>query len=218
LLEKVVAVGPVYVTGDKTVPDEALKDAGLTLAAMLRHRPDVGLRLRENGAFTVVASHDEQICDLRYFSQYGDALCKSYGGGGAGGVSDHPITACDERNLLEEPDDPYQRGASAYSQNICVHELAHTIMNVGLTPEEQTRIEDRFLAEQQEGLWTGDYAMTNADEFWAVMSQFYFSAGPSATYDPSFHHIANGPAKLKQYDPETFALLDAIYQGSADLS
>jgi hypothetical protein len=218
LLEKVVAVGPVYVTGDKTAPDEALKDAGLILAAMLRHRPDVGTRLRQHGAFTAVASHDEQICDLRYFSQYNATLCKGFGQGGAGGVIDHPITACDERNLLEEPDDPYQRGSTVYGQNICVHELAHTIMNVGLTPQEQALIENRFLAAQQEGLWTGDYAMTNSNEFWAVMSEFYFSAGPSATYEPEFHHIANGPEKLKQYDPATFALLDAIYQGSTNLS
>jgi hypothetical protein len=29
-------------------------------------------------------------------------------------------------------------------------------------------------------------------EFWAVMSQFHFWAGASATYT-AFHHIANGP-------------------------
>ncbi len=218
LLAKVVAVGPVYVTGDNSVPDEALKDAGLTLAVMLQHRPDVGVVLRQDGAFTAVASHDEQICDLPYFSQYSPDLCQSYGQGGAGGTIDTPITACDERNLLKEPDDPYVRGAQALGQNICVHELAHTIMDVGLTQADRDRIETRFEQAQQEGLWTDDYAMTNDLEFWAVMSQFYFSAGPNATYNPSFHHIANGPEKLKQYDPATFTLLDSIYEGSADLS
>jgi hypothetical protein len=217
LLAKYVAVGPVYVTGDSTVPDAALKEAGTILAIMLQHRPDIGIILRANGAFTVVSSRSQRICDLPYFTQYNASLCGSYGEGGAGGVPGHPITACDEKNLLKEPDDPYQRGSTAYSQNICVHELAHTIMNVGLSQTDRDRIEARYLAAQQEGLWKGDYAMTNDLEFWAVMSQFYFSAGPEATYS-AFNHIANGPASLKKYDPVTFALLDSIYQGSANLS
>lgn len=218
LMAQVVAVGPVYVTGDQTVPAEALEDAGLDLAAMLQHRPDVAVRLRAEGAFTAVASHDERICDLPYFDHFSATLCNSYGQGGAGGTLSLPVTACDERNLLKEPDDPYERGSTVYGQNICVHELAHTIMDVGLTKEDRDRIQARFLAAQQEGLWTGDYAMTNDMEFWAMMSEFYFSAGPNAPYSPYASHVANGPDKLKQYDPETFALLDSIYEGSTDLS
>jgi hypothetical protein len=98
-----------------------------------------------------------------------------------------------------------------------VHELARTIMNNGLTADDLARIDQRFTDVQQQGLWSGDYAATNSMEFWAVMSQFYFWAGPSATYS-AFHHIANGPQALKAYDPQTFALLDSIYRGSANLS
>ena len=58
--------------------------------------------------------------------------------------------------------------------------------------------------------------MTNDLEFWAVMSQFYFWAGPESTYS-AFLHVANGPEALKSYDPATFALLDSIYKGSANL-
>jgi hypothetical protein len=53
-------------------------------------------------------------------------------------------------------------------------------------------------------------------EFWAVMSQFYFWAGPNSTYSPTFTHVANGPDALQQYDPVTFALIDGISQGSAN--
>jgi hypothetical protein len=218
LLAKIAGVGPVYVTADRTVPDAALIDAGKTLSVMLRHRPDIAVQLRVYGAFTVVASRNETICDLSYFSQYRGqpGLCTQFGEGGAGGVMGNPITACDERNLLEEPDDPYSRGTALVGQNICVHELAHTIMNVGLTVSDVSRIDEQYRAAKASGLWTGDYAMTNAMEFWAVMSQFYFHAGPSASYS-AFHHIANGPTALKRYDPATFALLDSIYQGSTDL-
>src|SRR5579883_1332552 len=41
LLAQVVAVGPVYVTGDRSVPPEALRDAGAILEIMLQHRPDI---------------------------------------------------------------------------------------------------------------------------------------------------------------------------------
>lgn len=137
--------------------------------------------------------------------------------GGAGGTLARPITACSERNLLKEPDDPYERSSSPVGQNICVHELAHTIMNVGLTQKDLNRIHARYLAAMQEGRWKGDFALTNDQEFWAVMSQFYFVAGPNQPYAPAVNHVANGPEALQRYDPATFALLDSIYQGSVDL-
>jgi hypothetical protein len=217
LLTKWVAVGPVYVTGDQDVPDAALKFAGTLLNAMLLHRPDIGERLRMRGAFTVVASHDQTICDLPYFSQESRSACSLFGRGGAGGTLLRPITACDERNLLEEPDDPYERGTRPVGQNMCVHELAHTIMNVGLTKKDLNRIHERYLAVLQEGRWKGDFALTNDQEFWTIMSQFYFWAGPSEPYAPPVNHVANGPKALKKYDPATFALLDSIYQGSVVL-
>jgi hypothetical protein len=218
LLAQVIKDGPVYVTGDNTVPFPALTAANTILAAMLQHRPDIVKMLRTNGAFTVVASHNEQICDLIYFSSSDASICALYGMGGAGGVMGSPITACHERNLLKEHDDPYVRGSSSLGQNICVHELAHTIMDVGLSLDDREQIAARFKAAQAEGLWTGDYAMNNDLEFWAVMSQFYFSAGPSTTYASAFSHVANGPVALKKYDPETYSLVDSIYQGSTNLS
>lgn len=221
LLAQVITVGPVYVTGDSAVPSRALREAGMTLTIMLEHRPDVSKALRVHGVFTVIASRLQHICDLPYFAQYKNdtALCNALGEGGAGGTTTNPVTACDEQNLLEEPGDPYaryDRSPGSYSQNICVHELAHTIMNLGLPQAQRNRIEARFLAVRQTVLWTGDYALTDAMEFWAVMSQFYFWAGPEHPY-AAFNHIPNGPGALKAYDPETFALLDSIYQGSANL-
>lgn len=221
LLAEVVALGPVYVTSDSAVPPQALRLAGVILTIMLEHRPDASRALRQHGVLTVVASQTQRICDLPYFVQYKNdtALCNALGEGGAGGTTTNPVTACDEQNLLGESSDPYSRydrSPGSYSQNICVHELAHTIMNLGLSQQERERIETRFLAVRQTVLWTGDYAMTDAMEFWAVMSQFYFWAGPEHPYS-AFHHIPNGPGALKQYDPQTFALLDSIYRGSANL-
>ena len=220
LLSQVVAVGPLYVTGDASVPHVALVEAGMIIFDMLEHRPDIGQRLRDHGAFLAVASRTEQICDLPYLRNVSRNACEKYGKGGAGGTLDHPVTVCDEQNLLGEPSDPYDRfdrSSGSVSQNICVHELAHTILNVGLTMREQQRIDSRYQAVEPTNVWAGDYAMTNAGEFWAVMSQFYFWAGPEQPYIPTFAHVPNGPDALRTYDPHTFALLDSIYHGSSNL-
>lgn len=68
----------------------------------------------------------------------------------------------------------------------------------------------------QEELWETDYALENADEFFAEMSQSYFCANPAV---PSFLHTRgiNCADELEAYDPETFALIDQIYRGPADL-
>jgi alpha-glucosidase len=204
------------VTGDASVPRSALDAAALMLTAMLRHRPDVVATLQAHGTITAVVSRTQATCDLPYFAPFrGSSVCASYVAG-AGGTMQLPVTACDEKNLLQEPDDPYGRGTQPYSENICVHELAHTIMNVGLTPADRDQIQVRYDAARGAGLWRNDYAMTNAMEFFAVLSQCYFWAAPPVV--TSVHpYGVNGPDALTGYDPASFALLDGIYQGSSDL-
>jgi hypothetical protein len=216
LLTQVSAAGPVYVTADAGVPRAALDAAGAMLAAMVRHRPDVVATLQAHGTLTAVVSRTEMTCDLPYFAAFrGSSVCATYVAG-AGGTPALPVTACSERNLLQEPDDPYGRGTQPYSENICVHELAHTIMDVGLSAAERDQIQARYTAAQRAGLWRGDYAMTNAQEFFAVLTQCYFWAAPAVA--TAVHPYAvNGPDALQRYDPASFALLDSIYHGPSDL-
>ena len=135
--------------------------------------------------------------------------------GGLGGVPSRPATACSAKNLLSLPEDEYFRGTPA-GENVCVHELAHTIMNIALTQTERAAIQTRYEAAQEEGLWEGDFALTNADEFFAEMSQAYFCANPEI---PAFLHThgINCPDELESYDPATFTLIDSIYRRPADL-
>jgi hypothetical protein len=99
---------------------------------------------------------------------------------------------------------------------VCVHELAHTIMNVGLSDEERSRIRHRYHVAALTNLWTGDYAPEDADEFFAEMSPSYFCANP-AGLRRQHSHVANCAGALAAYDPESYALLKEIYRGSADL-
>ena len=57
------------------------------------------------------------------------------------------------------------------------------------------------------GLWKGTYVATNHSEYWAEGVQAYFDC-----MRPQFG--ANTREKLKEYDPELFALVDEVYKQS----
>jgi hypothetical protein len=210
-----VSVGPLYTTGSAGVDPAALPRAGAMLAVMLRNRPDVGEELRKAGALTAVFARNETVCDLPYFADLPDrAKCREPGG--LGGTRRRPATACSERNIMGSSDDHFGRGTRSNGENVCVHELAHTIMNVGLSQEERNQIERRYHVAGLTNLWTGDYALRDADEFFAEMSQSYFCANP-ASPGHVHTHVANCAAALAAYDPESYALVENIYRGAADL-
>ena len=111
---------------------------------------------------------------------------------------------------MEQSDDPFGRGSRADGENVCVHELAHTVMNVGLSERDRNRIRDRFDSTEVRRLWRGDFALENADEFFAEMSQAYFCANPE---ESSFLHThgVNCADELRIHDPTTFDLIHGIF-------
>jgi hypothetical protein len=214
-MAQVVAVGPVLVTSNPGVSPAALYEAGGALSVMLRHRPDAADRLRAAGALTAVFNHASGVCELPYYADLPASAC-ALTSGGLGGVAPRPVTACNDAALLRLPFDTFGRGTRADGENTCVHELAHTIMNVGLSHDERVRIADRYATARAEGIWAGHFAMLSPDEFFAEMSQIYFCANPAiaAFFHPQAVNCADA---LRQYDPATHALLEAIYGGPADL-
>jgi hypothetical protein len=215
LMPRIFSKGPVYVTSSSVVPNCARKQASAMLTMMLRKRPKVAERLRSQGALTAVVGRTQNICALPYWDDLTGTPCEAQGG--LGGVIGRPATGCAERNLLKQSDDPFFRGLP-HGENVCVHELAHTIMNVGVGDLQRSRIRQRFESAQVKTLWQGDFALTNADEFFAEMSQVYFCANPEVVLAPTHNHPVNCASELRAYDPLTFSLIDGIYgQAAADL-
>jgi alpha-glucosidase len=215
LLARVNSAGPLYVTGAEAVPPAALAEASRILAAMLRHRPDVALKLRAEGALIAVFARAQNVCDLPYFADLmGKAVCTA-ASGGLGGVPVRPVTACSEKVLLRQPDNPFGWGQRPDGEEVCSHEIAHLIMNVGLSDAERARIRARYAAVRDEGLWKDTFALTNADEFFAEMSQSYFCTNPPIP--THLHNGVNCAGALRAYDLATAALMDSIYKGTADL-
>lgn len=210
------AAGSLYVTATPGVRPPALAEARRQLDAMLRYRPDVVASLRAAGALIAVFAEAESVCDLSYFDDLQDRSICASAPGGVGGVPGRPVTACSERNLLQLASDPYGRGTRENGENVCVHEIAHLIMNVGLSDAERSEIRAQYARAKASGVWGSDYAMQNADEYFAEMSQAYFCTNPEV---PTYLHAAgvNCPYRLQQKDPESFALMERLYRGSTDL-
>lgn len=210
------AAGSLYVTATQGVRAAALAEAQRQLDAMLRYRPDVVASLRAAGALIAVFAEAESVCDLSYFDDLQDRSICTSAPGGVGGVPGRPVTACSERNLLKLASDQYGRGTRENGENVCVHEIAHLIMNVGLSDAERSEIRAQYARAKASGIWGTDYVMTNADEYFAEISQAYFCTNPEI---PTYLHATgvNCPYRLQQKDPESFALMERLYRGSTDL-
>ena len=115
------------------------------------------------------------------------------------------ITYATEENILKLETDRFSD-----HRDICVHECAHMLHTTGFGKEQCAAISARFKKVQTEGLWPGCYALTNESEFFAELTMWYF--GTRGDYgqlkDPQ-----EGPEWLKQYDPESYNLLDEIFSG-----
>jgi hypothetical protein len=115
------------------------------------------------------------------------------------------ISYATTENILKLPNDSH-----ADHRDITVHECAHMLHLIGFSEKIHQAITDRYEAAEEEGLWPECYALTNDHEFFAELTMWYF--GTRGDYgrlpDPQ-----EGPEWFRQYDPESYQLIDDIYQG-----
>jgi cyclophilin family peptidyl-prolyl cis-trans isomerase len=119
---------------------------------------------------------------------------------GLGATRARPAVSCAEENLLCYPGDPYS------TENILIHEFAHTIHQMGLRQLDPTfdeRLKAAFEKATERGLWQGTYAGSNRAEYWAEGVQDWFDNNRE---NDSLHNHVNTRAELKEYDPELAAL------------
>src|SRR5581483_3567006 len=120
---------------------------------------------------------------------------------GMGGL----LTSCGEENLLRLEKDRYR------GRDICVHEFAHNILGYGVTRDFRDQVRQQYRRSLDAGLWTGSYAASNDDEFFAELSMWYF--GTHGDMGMQGRKPSDGRQGLKDYDPQAFALLDEFYNG-----
>lgn len=194
------AVG-VTIKAPKSVSPDALKVAKQAITKMLSRRPDIAERMKDRKAALAIIPRNAFITILPEFSSLSGKNdpngnpYDSFKVRGAGGVPGQPVTATSEENLLRLKGDPFA------AENITVHEFAHGIMNLGFSDDEKRQWVAIYNNAKQKNLFPGAFAMTNADEYWAELTQSYFGV----------NNEINGPMLIGQRDPEAFRFLEAVY-------
>jgi hypothetical protein len=199
----------IPVRSSAAVEDVALRLACSKITVMLKSLPAVKTRLIRAGVEMHVIGRDENTSDLpefrgqkgvTYIDNTGKPTTIDVRTRGMGGR----LTSCGEENLLRLPTDRYAGGSDT-----CIHEFAHAIMDFGMTEQQRDQIRDQYANAMSQGRWRKAYAATNAKEYWAELSMWYFGFHGDRRMEGT--PPDDGPRGLRAYDPDGYALLDRLY-------
>ncbi|MEO7110381.1 MAG: hypothetical protein ABI183_08100 [Polyangiaceae bacterium] len=190
------------------VPDAAVRAGAERLSRMLAHAPRIAANLRARSLEVEIAGKSQLISDLPPFHElrgtifHGRDFDDDTRGAGHLWLK---YVSCAEGNLLGYTND------LRYQHDICVHEIAHAVMWLGMSPQARARIYTVF--GKFKSRWAGVYAATDMAEYFAELSMWYFgsSSGQAPVYDAK-----PGPQWLAKYDPDGYAALDAVYTDRDD--
>ena len=115
------------------------------------------------------------------------------------------LSSCGEENLLKLKTDHY------YGRDICAHEFSHAIRNEGMPLDMVTLFNRQYQRSLANGLWKGAYSASNADEYFAELTMWYY--GTHGDLNMTGPKPDDGPEGFKKYDPEAYALFDDFYSG-----
>lgn len=205
---KALVVHGIPIKAPAVVADEALYAAGDRLHLLLDNLPTVVSNLVAAKVELHIIGRDQVTTDLPEWRQDKGKPLAEYNGltrdqrtRGMGGR----LTSCGEENLLKLEKDRYR------GRDICLHEFSHAIRNYGLDPAVVARFDAQYHRSLARHRWVKSYAGSNPDEFFAELTMWYFGTHGDLGMDGP--KPDNGPAGLKQYDPEAFALFDDFYRG-----
>ena len=213
--EQYIDVGGVPVVSSADVPDEALVSVAQMLAEMLTHNAELRANIASFPSHVAVLGLEEEIADI---PEFGRVIAQHPDWGvfdgrtvaelrAVGATTFLPVTVAAEENALCYEEDTYREDTS-------VHELAHTFLLVGLEGEAgagelRARLEQGLADALAAGLWTGSYAASNADEYWAEGVQAWFDVGWSITG-------VDTRTELEAYDATFAAIMREVF-GDAEL-
>lgn len=129
---------------------------------------------------------------------------------GLGGSIEMPFSTCAEENILAYQIDKY------HAEDILIHEFAHTIHNVGISPvysDFNNELKASLDAAVAKGRWENVYASTNIEEYWAEGVQNWFNVNAEVDMDggDGKHNKINTREELKRYDPGLYAILARFF-------
>ena len=186
---------PVLASGK--VNPYAMKEAAWQIKQMIGHRTDILKALAQlRGRFFILA-YNEMTTDAPENRGWLPHFFHSVRGRGGGGL----FTFGSEESAFGRT-------------SLVVHELAHTIhgnaLNQLIDPTFDNRLKAVYNAAMEKGLWSGTFAASNKDEYWADGVDSWFDNSTFIDTNPIKTRDA-----LKAYDP-TLALLIAEVFGDND--
>ena len=192
-----INVGGLPLLASEKVNPYALKEAAWLMWQMIGHRPDILKALAEAQDRIYLLAVDEAYSDLPEY-KFADHPLSFLIAFTRDIVITNPVPGmlAAEENLLR-PD--------SHFPHFLIHEFAHKIHG-GLKllgTEFDNRLKVAYDAAMQKGLWSGYYASSNRDEYWAEGTNTWFHSTQT--------NAVNTRAELKKYDPALAKLLTEIY-------
>jgi hypothetical protein len=225
---KYLDAGGIPITTSPRVPDAALLAARDIVETMLSKRPDIRRQLIRMGARVGVMATNEYTtdlpeqrdwkkpklddqrltgCDKTAYDKIAAQSDRDYWNSRARGMGGTYTTGATE-NLLGYP------GSVYYGENILVHEFGHNILAAirQADPKLYARVEAAYAHAKAQGLWSGSYALTTVQEYWAEGAQFWFDDNFAYKRLPSLTIVSHDD--LKAYDPALYAVLAEVFPAS----
>jgi hypothetical protein len=193
------------VVGSSNVSDFALLEAGWIIRQMIGGREDILQALATNRVRLAVMAWNEFTSDVPEHADLKPRVYWDRRARGLGATAARPAVSCAEENLLCYPGDPYA------TENILIHEFAHTVHEMALKrldPAFDQRLRTAFQNATSRGLWKGTYAGSNPSEYWAEGVQGWFDNNRE---NDSLHNHVNTRSELKAYDPELAGLCAEVF-------
>ena len=213
--EKYLVTDCLPIVSSGKVPDGALTQARDVIAEMIVNRPDLCNTIADLGHKIAILADDEVITEIpelpNMYELWPDIDHDRRRGLTAFG--DTRTTIIEAANVLCTEHD------SLPTEDIIVHEVAHTVLNYGVGSQTGGTsfihcVDDAYAVAMETGLWEGTYASTNKGEYWAEGVQSWFGLnGPPG----SLQNNINTRGELDDYDPTLSRLIEEVF-GDANVT
>ena len=209
--EKRRTASGIPICAHSIVDEKAIDFAARAVSGMLsRVNPLVIHKMNAYGVEVAIISKEQTTTDIPAHGHLkhkrtSDGRCFDKGTRGLGATISCPVLSTGEENILM-----LQAGENRYpSESILVHEFAHAVMNIGLWDTDLYDAIIRAYKEAcEENLYNRtSYVMSNAEEYFAEMSQAWFEA--TIRTDVTSGVITR--KDLKKRDPRLAKLMRTIW-------
>lgn len=211
--EKYMNVNGIHVISSWRVPDSCYHAAYITVKALTEMLPtDVLESMTSRDTRIGIMARYEGTTDIPEHAYLANDTSLNWDvrARGLGGTLELPLTTCAEENILAYQIDKY------HAEDILIHEFAHTIHNVGISPVDPTfnaRLQKSLDNAIEKGRWMNTYAATNIWEYWAEGVQSWFNVNAEIHTDAGDgkHNQINTRDELRVYDPGLYEIISDYF-------